>query len=119
MNRKVYVLHHYTLPLLPPSLLPHTHPVTARFAISFCRDGLKDVLNVRPSISVSTRHEGGSIACSLLPSTHTTADKENTLLSKGLATTLEKEKEERRIGKRRIGGKRVRVRREKSSYEGR
>ena len=68
---------------------------------------------------MSTRHEGGSIACSLLPSTHTTANKENTLLSKGLATTLEKEKEERRIGKRRMGGKRVRVRREKSSYEGR
>ena len=93
---KVYIIT-YSLAPCPPSLLPHTHPVTARFAISFGRDGLKDVLNVRPCISVSTRHEGRSIACSLLPSTHTTADKKNTLLSKGLATTLEKEN--RKIGK--------------------
>ena len=43
---------------------------------------------------MSTRHEGGSIACSLFSSTHTTADKENTLLSKGLAATLEERERE-------------------------
>ena len=61
---------------------------------------------------MSTRHEGGSIACSLFSSTHTTADKENTLLSKGLAATLEKREREG-------GRERVRVRREELSYEGR
>ena len=80
---------------------------------------------------MSTRHEGGSIACSLFSSTHTTADKENTLLSKGLAATLEKREREGgrerecvggrkiHVGKRRMGEKRVRVRREELSYEGR
>ena len=71
---------------------------------------------------MSARHEGGSIACSLFSSTHTTADKENTFLGKGLAATLERREREggrerecisgTKIGKRRMGGKRVRVRRE-------
>ena len=61
---------------------------------------------------MSARHEGGSIACSFFSSTHTTADKENTLLGKGLAATLGKrergrvgEKENVLVEGRKIGGK--------------
>ena len=107
---KCYIITHS----LPHTLLHHTHPVTARFTISFGRDGLKDVLNVRPCVSMSARHERGSIACSLFSSTHTTADKENTLLGKGLAATLERRERENgregeciggaKIGKRKMGG---------------
>ena len=66
-----------------------TDPVAARLLPDLGCDALEDGFDVFPRLCVSPRHEGGAIASAVLSPTHSTADKEETLLSKELGTTLQ------------------------------
>ena len=64
-------------------------PVAARLLPDLGRDALEDGFDVFPRLCVSPRHEGGTVASAVLSPTHSTADKEETLLSEELGTTLQ------------------------------
>ena len=64
-------------------------PVAAWLLSDLGRDALEDGFDVFPCLCVSPRHEGRAVASAVLSPTHSTADKEETLLSKELGTTLQ------------------------------
>lgn len=74
------------LDVVTSSVLPN--PVTAWLLADLSGDPLEDGLDVFPSLRVSPRHEGGAVASTVLSPAHPAANKEQTLLSKGLSTTL-------------------------------
>ena len=57
-----------------------TDPVTARLAVALGGDALEDVLNVGPGGLVTTGHEGGAVAGTLLTTGDTAADEADALL---------------------------------------
>lgn len=56
-----------------------TDPLAASLAIALGRDALEDILDVWPSLLVSTGHDGGSISGTLLTSRNTGTDKSDAL----------------------------------------
>ena len=65
------------------------NPVAARLSVSLGTDALEDGLDAGPGGRGAARHEGGAVPCTILPSTHSTPDKQETLLCQSLAATLE------------------------------
>lgn len=57
-----------------------TDPVAARLAIALGGNALEDVLNVRPGVRVTTGHERGTVAGTLLTTRDTAADEADALL---------------------------------------
>lgn len=66
-----------------------TDPIAARLLPDLGRDALEDGFDVFPRLCVSPRHEGRAVASTVLSPAHSTANKEETLLSKELGTTLQ------------------------------
>ena len=56
-----------------------TNPFTARLVIALGGNALEDVLDVRPRLLVTTRHQRGAISSTLLTTGDTGADKQETL----------------------------------------
>ena len=54
------------------------HPVATRFSVHFCRNRLKDVLDVRPSLRDATGHDRRPVTSSVFTAGNTGADKMKT-----------------------------------------
>ena len=65
-----------------------TDPVTAGLTVALGGDALEDVLNVGPSILVTTGHEGGAVAGTLLTTRDTAANEADTLLAEVLGAAV-------------------------------
>jgi hypothetical protein len=65
-----------------------TNPVTARFIVTLGSNALEHILDVRPCLLVSTRHQTGAVTSTLLTTRDTGSDESDALLSKVFAATV-------------------------------
>lgn len=59
-----------------------TNPLAAGLVVRLCGDALQDVLDVWPGLLVTTRHDAGTVAGTLLTTRNTSTDESDALLSK-------------------------------------
>ena len=102
INSSQYIyIYQYNLPYLHVSILDSivnhldimscsilADPVAARLLANLGSDALEDGLDVFPRLRVTTWHERGAVASTVLSPAHSATDEEETLLSKELGTTL-------------------------------
>ena len=79
----------YTSTRAKVTLAHVANPVAARLSVNLGTDALEDGLDAGPGSRGAARHEGGAVPRTVLPSTHSTPDKQETLLCQSLAATLE------------------------------
>ena len=84
-----------------------TNPVAARLSVSLGTDALEDGLDAGPGSRGAARHEGGAVPRTILPSTHSTPDKQETLLCQSLAATLEANQTKKNGNSLRVGRKKI------------
>ena len=65
-----------------------TDPVAASLTVALGGDALEDVLDVRPGLLVTTGHEGGAVAGTLLTTGDTAADEADALLGESPGTAV-------------------------------
>jgi hypothetical protein len=65
-----------------------TNPLAAGLTVRLGRDGLEDVLDVRPGLLVTTRHDAGTVSGTFLSAGDTSSDKADALLGKVLCSAV-------------------------------
>lgn len=65
-----------------------TNPLAARLVVALGGDALEDILDVRPGLLVTTGHDGGAVAGTLLTTGDTAADVADALLGQVLGAAV-------------------------------